>query len=181
MMPRKNYLVNRSFQANMVVTVMSFSLWLMLIFTAVALCAIYFYKSYCSTDSGVTLLKTDAYYILPGIVIFSLFLLGTLVLGAILYSHRIAGAAFHIRANLRKLREGQYDLTTTLRTKDFLKDVALELNDLSEALRRREDHHLLLREKVRGLLAAAQPLAASDEALRGKISEVEQLLDPPPA
>ncbi len=64
----------------------------------------------------------------------------TLFMGlyTILLSHRVAGPAYRITRCVQRMIEGAYDFTVTLRKKDYLKDVAADLNLLLVDLRKRQ-------------------------------------------
>lgn len=121
----------------------------------------------------------------------------TLFMGlyTILLSHRVAGPAYRISRCVQRMMEGAYDFTVTLRKKDYLKDVASDLNVLLADLRKRQA-------KVREGLEAARmakaktaqgggaaelgadldrACAALDEALRKVEAPAEKGPSPPPA
>ncbi|MEZ6185320.1 MAG: hypothetical protein R3F62_09970 [Planctomycetota bacterium] len=57
---------------------------------------------------------------------------------SILFTHRMVGPTYAFRRHLRALRDGDYHAHTTLRPHDAFEEVAVELNELSAALRERE-------------------------------------------
>jgi methyl-accepting chemotaxis protein len=61
------------------------------------------------------------------------FVVGTVVV-SVLYTHRLVGPTFAFRRHLRSLREGRYEVRTALRRHDAFKEVADDLNELSEHL-----------------------------------------------
>ncbi len=70
-------------------------------------------------------------------------LLAVAVVWAVLASHRIAGASFHIKKSLKGIAGGDLETHLRLRKKDKLKDLAEEINVLRETLREKadEDRH----------------------------------------
>lgn len=79
----------------------------------------------------------------------------TLFMGlyTILLSHRVAGPAYRITRCVQRMTQGVYDFTVTLRKKDYLKDVAADLNVLLSDLRKRQA-------RVREALEAARTAKA---------------------
>lgn len=57
---------------------------------------------------------------------------------SVLYTHRLVGPTFAFRRHIRSLREGRYDVRTALRRYDAFKEVADDLNALSEHLERQQ-------------------------------------------
>ncbi|MEK7866847.1 MAG: hypothetical protein AAB434_09215 [Planctomycetota bacterium] len=121
----------------------------------------------------------------------------TLFMGlyTILLSHRVAGPAYRISRCVQRMCEGAYDFTVTLRKKDYLKDVATDMNVLLADLRKRQA-------KVRDGLEAARiakaksaqgggsadlvadldrACAALEEALRKAEAPADKGPSPPPA
>lgn len=65
------------------------------------------------------------------------FVIGTVVV-SVLYTHRLVGPTFAFRRHIRSLREGRYEVRTALRRHDAFKEVADDLNDLSEHLQQQQ-------------------------------------------
>lgn len=57
---------------------------------------------------------------------------------AIVNSHRVAGPAYRLKNALRQVQARDYDFYVTLRTKDFLKDLAEQVNVLNQALKAKD-------------------------------------------
>lgn len=90
----------------------------------------------------------------------------TLFMGlyTILLSHRVAGPAYRICRCLKQMIGGSYDFTVTLRRKDYLKDVAADVNLLLTDLRKRQGK---VREGLEAAYAARSRLAAGGSAEAG--------------
>jgi hypothetical protein len=61
-----------------------------------------------------------------------------MALWAIVQSHRVAGPALRFRRAFRQMRRRDYDFYLQLRKNDFLKDLAIELNVLNNALKAKD-------------------------------------------
>ena len=61
-----------------------------------------------------------------------------MALWAIVQSHRVAGPALRFRRAFRQMRRRDYDFYLQLRKNDFLKDLAVELNVLNNALKAKD-------------------------------------------
>jgi hypothetical protein len=61
-----------------------------------------------------------------------------MALWAIVQSHRVAGPALRFRRAFRQIRRRDYDFYLQLRKNDFLKDLAVELNVLNNALKAKD-------------------------------------------
>jgi len=61
-----------------------------------------------------------------------------MALWAIVQSHRVAGPALRFRRAFRQMRRRDYDFFLQLRKNDFLKDLAVELNVLNNALKAKD-------------------------------------------
>lgn len=107
----------------------------------------------------------------------------------ILLSHRVAGPAYRLTQCLKKTIRGSYDFTVTLRKKDYLKDVAADMNLLLVDLRKRQAKVKEAIEAVRKARATASPdLAAEldracaglEEALRATEEAPKPVAPAPP-
>ena len=61
-----------------------------------------------------------------------------MALWAIVQSHRVAGPALRFRRAFRQMRRRDYDFYLQLRKNDFLKDLAVEVNVLNNALKAKD-------------------------------------------
>ncbi len=107
----------------------------------------------------------------------------------ILLSHRVAGPAYRVSQCLKKMIVGSYDFTVTLRKKDYLKDVAADMNLLLVDLRKRQAKVREALEAARKARATASPdLAAEldracaglEEALRATQEAAKPAAPAPP-
>lgn len=58
---------------------------------------------------------------------------------SVLHSHRIAGPLYRLKQSILRLQTGDYNFLVTLRTKDFLKDMAEEMNKFITGLQVRNE------------------------------------------
>lgn len=84
----------------------------------------------------------------------------TIFLGLItvLLSHRVAGPAYRLVLSMRRILGGDYNFKVKLRKKDYLQDVAAQMNDLIDDLRMREEKLKELdaeADRLRGMIASA--------------------------
>ncbi|HZU99119.1 MAG TPA: hypothetical protein VFF73_20600 [Planctomycetota bacterium] len=113
--------------------------------------------------------KDDAgvYIVLNFVVL--LFIGMGMALWAIVQSHRVAGPALRFRRAFRQMRRRDYDFYLRLRKNDFLKELAVELNVLNNALKAKD---LVLSDAVLRLDALAR--TANDPERATEIHEVAQ-------
>lgn len=106
---------------------------------------------------------TDYFLLATLNVVFLLLLVIGMAVYAIIQSHRIAGPVFRFRRALEALRARDYDFHLQLRERDYMKDVAEQLNALNQALKAKDvaiaDAALALDE-----LARRHPTLAADLA-----------------
>ena len=67
-----------------------------------------------------------------GIAMFCFLFINILV--SVIYTHKLVGPTFAFRRHLQNLAQGRYDIRTYLRKNDAFKEVANDLNHLSEVL-----------------------------------------------
>ncbi|MBI4576109.1 MAG: hypothetical protein HY722_07600 [Planctomycetes bacterium] len=94
-------------------------------------------------------------------------------LHGVMHTHRIAGAAYHLKRGLTKLLRRDYTYTITLRKRDYLKELAGSLNDLTVGLRADQERLRALAEDL-GKLKAADGLP---EPAKVKLDEIRRGLE----
>jgi hypothetical protein len=99
------------------------------------------------------------YIVLNFVVI--LFIGMGMALWAIVQSHRVAGPALRFRRSFRQMRRRDYDFFLQLRKNDFLKDLAVELNVLNNALKAKD---LVLSDAVLRIDAIARTTPDAERA-----------------
>lgn len=118
---------------------------------------------------------------LVNFVFVMLLLIGAAVY-AIVHSHRVAGPAYRLRNALRHLQTRDYDHYVQLRSKDFLKDLAEQVNLLNQAMKAKD---LVVAEAVLRLDEAAReaPPAVAErlQEVAADLSDVVLPLDVEPA
>ncbi len=92
-----------------------------------------------------------------------------MALWAIVQSHRVAGPALRFRRSFRQMRRRDYDFYLQLRKNDFLKDLAVELNVLNNALKAKD---LVLSDAVLRIDAMAR--TTQDTARATELHELAQ-------
>lgn len=70
--------------------------------------------------------------------VFVMLLLIGAALYAVIHSHRVAGPAYRLKGALRQVQARDYDFYVQLRTKDFLKDLAEQVNLLNQQLKAKD-------------------------------------------
>lgn len=118
---------------------------------------------------------------LVNFVIVMLLLIGAAIY-AIVHSHRVAGPAYRLRLALRQVHARDYDHYVQLRSKDFLKDLAEQVNLLNQALKAKD---VVIAEAVLRLDDAAReaPPAVAErlQEVAADLSDVVLPLDAEPA
>lgn len=94
--------------------------------------------------------------VLVNFVFVMLLLIGASIY-AVVHSHRVAGPAFRLRAALKQLHARDYDHHVQLRRKDFLHDLAEQVNVLNHAMKAKD---LIVADAVLRLDALARALPA---------------------
>jgi hypothetical protein len=94
-----------------------------------------------------------------------------MALWAIVQSHRVAGPALRFRRAFRQILRRDYDFFLTLRKNDFLKELALELNVVNNALKAKD---IVLADAVVRLDAVARTTQDPDKA--AELHELAQSL-----
>lgn len=87
-------------------------------------------------------------------------------LGSILWLHRVAGPAYRIRKVLSLAAQGELPEDVTLREKDFLKDMAQELNALLHHLRREQAAILEVTTTLEGLISGSPATVRGEDVRR---------------
>jgi hypothetical protein len=107
-----------------------------------------------------------------------------MALYAIIQSHRVAGPSVRMRRALRQMLRRDYDFYIQLRQKDYLKDLAEQLNVLNNALKAKDiviaEAALRLESEIKTLEAKGQDAALLRDAVH-ELAEVVLPLPQPPA
>ncbi len=108
--------------------------------------------------------------------------IGGFVVYSVLFTHRLAGPVYRLNKELKKLIDGTFPERIALRDKDFFKETAALLEELSRSMRERSgggaaDHEeilkklSLLREEMQGVPCGEKCIPKLDriaEMIRGK-------------
>jgi hypothetical protein len=110
--------------------------------------------------------------------VFVMLLLIGAALYAVIHSHRVAGPAYRLRMALRKLHVRDYDDHVQLRRKDFLHELAEQVNVLNQAMKAKD---LVIADAVLRLDQAARATSGETaETLREVGSDLADLVLPVP-
>ncbi|HBC47531.1 MAG TPA: hypothetical protein DCZ43_10825 [candidate division Zixibacteria bacterium] len=80
-------------------------------------------------------LRNTMQMLLPWLVLVNAIGLIVVLILAIFFTHKIAGPAYHLQQDLKKIKEGDLTIRTAFRKGDGLKDVAEAMNDTTGQLR----------------------------------------------
>lgn len=160
---RRNYFIDKSFQAKFI-----FKFCLIVVIASLLLTALLFYFSQDSTTVAIentrVTVKSTADFMLPVFIqtvaiVFAAAALTVLLL-SLFVSHKIAGPLYRIRKEIDALGKGDFSRNFNLRRKDQLKDLATSLNQMCNSLKNR---HLGIKSKF--------------SALRDYLQEKEGMID----
>jgi len=115
-------------------------------------------------------LRSTMQMLLPYLFIVNIIGLLVVVFLAIFYTHRIAGPAYRLANDIKKLGDGDLTVKTNLRRLDHLKNLAEQLNSASQNLN----------ENIKSLKSQADNLAKSaegNEKLLSQILSIRKSLD----
>jgi hypothetical protein len=113
--------------------------------------------------------------LLVNFVFIMLLLIGASIY-AVVHSHRVAGPAFRLRSALKQLHARDYDHFVQLRRKDFLHDLAEQVNVLNHAMKAKD---LIVADAVLRLDALARALPPSDgEQVREVAADLADIVLP---
>ncbi len=173
---RSTYIVDREFQYRFALNLMIITiLFLFLLFGA------YLYTAYqVSAEIQVPELKNRILLFLKyaGVFIAAISVLYFLYL--LLFTHRIAGPAYHLQNALEKVRDRNIQFTVSLREGDYLHDLASGLNEVLDELQTRNRRMTKLRRRLEKLLIRLEDgrLNSSDaqQEIDELLTEFDQVL-----
>ena len=93
-------------------------------------------------------------------------------LQALIHSHRIAGAATHIKNVLEAVDQGDWSRRIHLRRKDYLKGVAERINHMIDGIEARKASFLEVAQEIEALKEAIEGNEAVPEELRNRCREI---------
>ncbi len=103
---------------------------------------------------------------------------------SVLHSHRIAGPIYRLKQSILRLQTGDYNFLVTFRQKDFLKDMAEEMNKFITGLQTRNDELRKVRTRLDELgkrLSGAQenaPHVSELQDLANQVTSLTMIKDP---
>lgn len=149
MKKRKQYLLDRKFQINLLCKVLT------LIIVAIIISGVSAYlisvnlenKSKVQLYAKASVLESETYQIsragvVKPVIIKAIAISGLLsiimsFLAVFIYSHRFAGPVYHLNQHIKKMIEGNFDNELKFRKKDEFKQLADSINELQEKLKTR--------------------------------------------
>lgn len=84
---------------------------------------------------------------------------------SVLHSHRIAGPIYRLKQSILRLQTGDFNFAVTFRQKDFLKDLAEDMNKFIALLQTRNDEMRKVRTRLDELGKRMQGSSAAPEQL----------------
>lgn len=171
---RRNYFINKKFQASFIIKFCS----LVIIGTAISGGVVYWMSRSTVTsafENSRLVIRSTADYILPSVLLSSAIVVIFIGLAAIAItlftSHRIAGPLFRIQRELEELSKGNLNVNFILRKNDEVRVLADTLNDMTELFRR----NILGSAKVISELEAALDANNTDSA-KDKLKELKAII-----
>lgn len=136
---RTRFLVDRGFQSRYFATWLTISFWVAFAMSFFYIIGTWLYLRYNQDPSGWTAeeYRRAVRLFVAGNIVFILFLIVLIGVSALMHSHRIAGACFRIKKDLQRFRDGEHTVEISLREKDFLHDLAEEVNETFRQVRAR--------------------------------------------
>jgi len=131
---RGNIIIDSSFQYRYFLYCLAMTVLLLILFSGIMLIIIKrlsgWWASPLVIEELVRLLVANGVFILLAGISFCIY--------ALFISHRIAGPAYRLETDLRKMIKGNYSHEIKLRPKDYLGNIANALNELSEKLKAKD-------------------------------------------
>ena len=135
---RRNYFIDRGFQSKFIVKFCA----LVILASILIGTLIYFFNRQTITvalENLKVVAMTTSDFIFPamfGIIIVVTLLIGVITIAVtLLTSHKIAGPLYRLKAELEKMRGGDFSSDIHIRTKDQLQKLASEFNDMRVGLK----------------------------------------------
>ena len=180
---RKNYFIDKKFQANFIVKFCLFVAGTGILILA----ALYMLTRKATTVSFVNsrvVVQGTADFLFP--VLIQTFIVGTVIVSiatiffALFISHRIAGPAYRFKKVISSLKDGDFSGECRIRRNDSLQDVAAALSDMMANVRKLLTAVNGCLAKLKGRLETMQSSKGADEAqltdLKKEVSELDKTL-----
>lgn len=136
---RTRFFVDRKFQGRFLALWLMTAFWLVFALGFLYLAGTWLYlrhQANPATWSDAEYRRAVQFFVAANVV-FVVLLVALVGVLSVLHSHRIAGAAYRIKADLARIRGGDSTLHIHLRKTDFLQDVADEVNETVAHFRHR--------------------------------------------
>jgi nitrogen fixation/metabolism regulation signal transduction histidine kinase len=144
---RRHYLIDRRRQLAATIRISGLVLVLLITINGVIT-----WHSYTTTNRIMArnptlgeMVRASDFRTLTILIGFSLIIFAMVVVRSIMYTHRTAGAVFHVSRCMDRIAEGDFDVTLRLRNEDSLRDLEDPFNRMVNALLQvsDEDYRLL--------------------------------------
>ena len=175
---RTRLLIDRGFQTRYFATWMTIAFWIAFALSVFYVLGTWVYLRYHHDPSGW---NHDEYWqairlFVSGNILFVILLILLVGGSALVHSHRIAGACYRMKTDLERFRSGRYGVEITLRQKDFLQDLAEQINETFRHIRvrfRDQERQLeLAKDLADSLLQADLPPVLAEQ-----VSEVARRIE----
>ncbi|MFC1587414.1 hypothetical protein ACFL54_03805 [Planctomycetota bacterium] len=172
---RKIFLVDRDYQSNYSFTslLLSYCLSMAVGFFGVASTIIYY--KYIVTgeykDDVTMQWAIIGFFIAGTILVFWMVIV--IVIVSILHSHRVAGAVYRMKADIKEVLSGDYNVRINLRQKDYFKDLTVFINNLIVRLKATYKNKEIAAESALDLAAGILEDEDAGEEVKKKATEVK--------
>ena len=171
---RKVYIVDKKMQYTYIAMVVAMVMVMIVGIAVSNLFMLWMYKQLLVNKYNLpvpTDWKNDLYLFLLVDSTLVIMLIIAAVFYSVLHSHRIAGPLYRLKQSILRLQTGDYNFLVTLRQKDFLKDMADEMNKFITGLQVKNDE---LR-KVRTRLDELGKRVAASQGGAEHVAELQDL------
>lgn len=170
---RKTYIVDRSMQYTYIAMVVSMVLVMIVGIAVSNVFLIWMYnrilvEKYNQVPGDW---KNDIWLFLLADTTIVILLVIAAVFYSVLHSHRIAGPIYRLKQSILRLQTGDFNFAVTFRQKDFLKDMAEEMNKFIAGLQSRNDEMRKVRTRLDELGKRMQGSGAASD----QVAEVTDL------
>jgi methyl-accepting chemotaxis protein len=170
---RRNYIVDRGFQFNVLFRAVAFVVFMLLI---MSICLFQPLVNEFMHDRGE---QADTWELAVALLYMhdhfwpvALFCLVFTIIAVILTTHRVAGPLVRVKRHMRSVADGGFPRPLRTRHNDYLKTEVEVLNDMVASLARRIDRIKATNAELCGSLAQASKIAATQQD-----SEIREVLD----
>lgn len=171
---RRKYLVDKDFQSSYSFTWLLLSYCLALAVGFFSVTGTIIYYKYIQTEvyaSNPNVQWAIIAFFMSGIVLI-FWMVIVIVIVSVMHSHRVAGAVYRMRADIREVLHGDYNLKITLREKDYFKELSEYINEVIAKLKLTYKNKEIASDNALDLVHAIENDSQAPAALKQKASEV---------